>query len=67
MTQKTKQLRLFLTFTILAGFLFSCQKEEFYEMETNSLKVNEYTFNEANRMPIFNKAYHKVIKGINSI
>lgn len=67
MTQKTKHLKLFLTFTILAGFLFSCQEEEFYESHSDSLKVNELTLKEAKQIPLFNRAYNKVMKGINQI
>lgn len=64
---KHKLRKVFILYIILAGFLFSCQEEEFYDNHTNSQKVNEYTFKEANQIPTFNKAYHKVINGINDV
>lgn len=66
MTQKTKHLKQFLTFIILAGLLQSCQLEdEVVEnkiVEQNKFKVEKKNFDELMKVPQFKSAFNKIPK-----
>lgn len=66
MTQKTKHLKQFLTFIILAGLLHSCQFEdevvENNNVEQNKFKIEKKNFDELMKVPQFKTAFSKIPK-----
>ena len=66
MAQKTKHLKQFLTFIILAGLLHSCQFEdevvENNNVEQNKFKIEKKNFDELMKVPQFKTAFSKIPK-----
>lgn len=66
MTQKTKQLKQFITFTILAGFLLlSCQVEEEFVKPNSELlngKIYHKKFEDLIKETEFKTAFERVMK-----